>query len=163
VAVVGSCGILAASIVGACGIVCGNGRGWLRRSCGKISSKPAASLVDQPLTDVRGQASPLFSWVPSECAPRNESRSHLAFRGGLSASSEACWNLCCRVLVLCVTGRVSCLCALRVRAAPLRLLAPSRPPINRLEARYRKQARAAAPQETGNESLKPVGSARIYA
>jgi hypothetical protein len=27
--------------------------------------------------------------------------------------------------------RVSCFCALRVRAAPLRLLAPSRPPINR--------------------------------
>jgi hypothetical protein len=63
------CGILAANIVGACGIVCGSGRGWLRRSCGKISSKPAASVVDQPLTDVRGQASPLFSWVPSECAP----------------------------------------------------------------------------------------------
>ncbi len=69
VAVVGSCGILAANIVGVCGIVCGNGRGRLRRSCGKISSKPAASVVDQPLTDVRGQASPLFLWVPSECAP----------------------------------------------------------------------------------------------
>ncbi len=65
----GSCGIFAANIVGACGTVCGNGRGWLRRSCGKISSKPAASVVDQPLTDVRGKASPLFSWVPSECAP----------------------------------------------------------------------------------------------
>jgi len=64
VPVVGSCGILAANIVGACG----NGRGWLRRSCGKISSKPAASVVDQPLTDVRGKASPLFLWVPSECA-----------------------------------------------------------------------------------------------
>ncbi len=63
VAVVGSCGILAANIVGVCGIVCGNGRGWLRRSCGKISSKPAASVVDQPLTDVRGKASPLFLWV----------------------------------------------------------------------------------------------------
>lgn len=63
------CGILAANIVGACGTVCGNGRGWLRRSCGKISSKPAASVVGQPLTHVRGKASPLFSWVPSECAP----------------------------------------------------------------------------------------------
>ena len=69
VPVVGSCGIPAANIVGACGIVCGNGRGWLRRSCGKISSKPAASVVGQPLTNVRGQASLLFAWVPSECAP----------------------------------------------------------------------------------------------
>jgi hypothetical protein len=38
----------------------------------------------------------------------------LAFRGGLLASSEACRNPCCRVLLLGVTGRVSCLCALRV-------------------------------------------------
>ena len=63
------CGILAANIVGACGTVCGDGRGWLRRTCGKISSKPAADVVDQQLTHVRGKASPLFSWVPSECAP----------------------------------------------------------------------------------------------
>jgi hypothetical protein len=67
VAVVGSCGILAANIVGACGTVCGNGRGWLRRSCGKISSKPAASVVDQPLTHVRGRASLPLLWVFSEC------------------------------------------------------------------------------------------------
>jgi hypothetical protein len=66
--VVDGSGSLAANIVGACGTVCDNGRGWLRRSCGKISSKPAASVVDQPLTDVRGKASPLFSWVSSECA-----------------------------------------------------------------------------------------------
>jgi hypothetical protein len=59
-AVVGACGIAAANIVGACGTICGNGRGWLRRSCGKISSKPAASVVDQLLTNVRGQASLLF-------------------------------------------------------------------------------------------------------
>jgi hypothetical protein len=63
--------------------------------------------------------------------PHNESRSLLAFRSGLLASSEACRNLCCRMLLSGVTGRVSCLCALRVRAAPLRLLAPLRPPINR--------------------------------
>jgi hypothetical protein len=61
----------------------------------------------------------------------NQSRSLLAFRGGFLASSEACWNLCCRVLLPCLTGRVSCFCALRVRAAPLRLIAPARPPINR--------------------------------
>ena len=134
VAVVGSCGIPAANIVDACGTVCGNGRGWLRRSCGKISSKPAASVVDQPLTDVRGQASPLFSWVLKRMRSHNQPRSLFAFRSGLLASSDACWNLCCRVLLSCVTGRVSCLCALRVRAAPLRLLAPSRPPINRLRS-----------------------------
>ena len=44
----------AASVVDGCGISCGNGRGWLRRSRGKTSSKPAASVVDQLLTNVRG-------------------------------------------------------------------------------------------------------------
>jgi hypothetical protein len=39
-------------VVDRCGISCGNGRGWLRRSCGKTSSKPAASIVDQLLTNV---------------------------------------------------------------------------------------------------------------
>ena len=59
-------------------------------------------------------------------------RKRQAFRGGLLASSGACANLCCRVLRTGTTGQVSCFCALRVRAAPSRLIAPSRPPINRL-------------------------------
>ncbi len=36
---------------------CGTVRRRLRRLCGKASSKPAASVVDQLLTNVRGQAS----------------------------------------------------------------------------------------------------------
>jgi hypothetical protein len=40
-------------------------------------------------------------------------------------------NLCCRSLLSAIAGCISCSCALRVRAAPLRLLAPSRPTINR--------------------------------
>ncbi len=59
-------------------------------------------------------------------------RKRPAFRGGLLASSGACANLCCHALQMGVAGQVSCLCALRVRAAPSRLIAPKRPPINRL-------------------------------
>jgi hypothetical protein len=51
------------------------------------------------------------------------------------ASSGACANLCCRVPRTGVAGQVSCFCALRVRAAPSRLIAPKRPPINRLSRR----------------------------
>jgi hypothetical protein len=51
----------------------------------QASLKPAASVVDQHLTDIRGRASHLFSWVFSECAPQPS----LAFRVALLASSGA--------------------------------------------------------------------------
>ena len=55
----------------------------------------------------------------------------LAFRSGVSASADARCRFENRRVLAGVVGRISCFCALRVRAAPLRLLAPSRPPINR--------------------------------
>jgi hypothetical protein len=51
---------------------CGNIRWRLLRSCGKISLKPAAKVVDQLLTNVRGKASLLFYGFRLQriCAPR---------------------------------------------------------------------------------------------
>jgi len=63
--------------------------------------------------------------------PQNSPGKDRLLGGGLLASSGGCANLCCRGLRTGVAGRVSCFCALRVRAAPSRLIAPSRPPINR--------------------------------
>jgi hypothetical protein len=54
--------------------------------------------------------------------------SDFAFRGVLLASSEVHANLWCRVWLAGVAGRISCFCALRVRAAPMRLPAPQHDP-----------------------------------
>ena len=99
-AVVGACGIAAANIVGACGIICGNGRGWLLRSCGKTSSKPAANIVDQQLTNVRGQASLLFYGFQLQrvCAPCFDQldrhwREQRLLRAAIFPSSSRCFWL----------------------------------------------------------------------
>ena len=75
---------------------------------------------------------PLAATVPHQKTTPKLTRKRPAFRGGLLASSGAGAKLCCQVLRTGVAGQVSCFCALRVRAAPSRLIAPSRPPINRL-------------------------------
>ena len=85
---------------------------------------PPQEMPQQPTTGQRRAAE------RSPTTPKL-SRKRPAFRGGLLASSGACANLCCHVLRTGVAGQVSCFCALRVRAAPSRLIAPKRPPINR--------------------------------
>jgi hypothetical protein len=76
---------------------CGNVRWRLRRSCGKTSSKPAASVVDQLLTNVRGQASLLFYGFHLQriCASRFEQfdrhlREHRLVRATVFPSSSRC-------------------------------------------------------------------------
>ena len=76
---------------------CGNVRWRLRRLCGKTSSKPAASVVDQLLTNVRGQASLLFYGFRLQriCAPRFKQfdqhlREHRLLRATVFPSSIRC-------------------------------------------------------------------------
>src|ERR1700761_370205 len=66
------------------------------------------------------------NYVPPKDRPKTH-RKRPAFRGALLDSSGACANHSRRVLRLGVAGQVSCLCALRVRSAPSRLIAPKRP------------------------------------
>ena len=61
-------------VVDRCGVTCGNGRGWLRCSCGETSSKPAANIVDQQLTNVRGKASLPFMGFSFSAFARSASR-----------------------------------------------------------------------------------------
>jgi hypothetical protein len=80
--------------------ICGNVRWRLRRFCGKISSEPAASVVDQLLTNVRGKASLLFYGFRLQriCAPRFKQfdrhlREHRLLRATVFPSSSGCARL----------------------------------------------------------------------
>jgi hypothetical protein len=102
----------------------------LPQQCRRRQRPSPQEMPQQPTTGQRRPAE------RSPTAPKL-TRKRPAFRGGLLASSGACANLCCRVLRTGAAGQVSCFCALRVRAAPPRLVAPVRPPINRLLIRRR--------------------------